>query len=155
LTERNAEIREHHMVRMMKPEETIMPHHSLSDYMTTTIAAILVIASLALLMLYPDLPGLAVSVVNLGLSGVLLLSGAALQDRNALAWERIALAAWLALSPWLIGVSEVSGVTWFSIVCATFVFVPAATLVSQPWAFGKAKALGSFPTYAPSNKKHM
>ncbi|MDK4718836.1 SPW repeat protein [Rhizobium sp. CNPSo 3968] len=132
-----------------------MPSHTFGDYMTDMIGIVLVVASVTLLFLCPDLPGLAASTANLALTGVLLLSGASVRDRNALAWERIALAAWLAVSPWMIGVSVVGGVAWFSIVCASLVFFPAASLVSQPLAFGKANALDAFPTYGPGKKRRM
>ncbi|WP_168879182.1 SPW repeat protein [Rhizobium sp. P28RR-XV] len=123
--------------------------------MTNMIGIVLVVASFALIFLYPDLPGLGISTVNLALTGLLLLCSATVRDRAALEWERIVLAAWLALSPWMIGVSTVDGVAWISLICATLVFFPAASFVSQPWGLGKAKALGSFPTYDPGKKRHM
>lgn len=132
-----------------------MPNHSLSDYMARTVGIGLVVTSAVLLFVYPSLPGLAVSTVNLGLVGMLLLSSHTLSDRKALEWERIALAAWLASSPWVIGVSEGGGVAWISVICATFIFAPAASFLSQPWAYGKAKPLGSFPMHGPAKKRHL
>ncbi len=103
-----------------------------SDYVADTIGTVLIAASVTLLLLYPDLPGLAVSSVTFALTGLMLLSGGNMRDRRVLEWERVGLAAWLALSPWVVGIPATNGVTWTSIVCATIVFVPAALQVSQP-----------------------
>ncbi len=112
-----------------------MRNQNPSDYATDTIGAVLIVASVTLLLLYPDLPDLAVSSVNFALTGLMLLSGTNMRDRQVLEWERVGLAAWLAMSPWVVGVTAIVGVTWTSTICATLVFVPAALQVSQPSAF--------------------
>ncbi|ENN85270.1 hypothetical protein RHSP_54423 [Rhizobium freirei PRF 81] len=132
-----------------------MRSESLSDFSANAIGVFLVVASATLLFLYPDLPRLAVSTANFVLTGIVLMSGATQPDRQGLEWERIVLAAWLAVSPWVIGVSAVTGLTWTSALCASLVFIPAASVVSQPSAFGKKRVHASVRTEGADRNRRV
>ncbi|WFU13427.1 SPW repeat protein (plasmid) [Rhizobium sp. CB3090] len=80
-----------------------MSHRNVSDYAASAIGTSLVIASFAPAFLFPNLGGILAFSLNSGLCGLALLSSENALERYPREWERITLALWLAISPWLLG----------------------------------------------------
>ncbi|MBB6303779.1 SPW repeat protein [Rhizobium leucaenae] len=117
-----------------------MSHRNASDYAACATGTSLVIAAFALAFVAPDLGGLLAFSLNSGLCGLALLSSENALERYPREWERITLALWLAISPWLLGFHDAAGATWTSIICAALIFFPAAWTVSHPEEFARAHA---------------
>lgn len=110
-----------------------MDHQYLRDGMAKLLAAGLIVMSLADVLLFPDRDRLVVSSANFALCGLILLFGGSAQsDWRSREWERVAVAAWLVSSPWLLGFQDVTAALWASLLFAILLFVPAAYAVGQP-----------------------
>ena len=116
-----------------------MSHRNVSDYAASAIGTSLVIASFAPAFLFPNLGGILAFSLNSGLCGLALLSSENALERYPREWERITLALWLAISPWLLGFHGAASTTWTSVVCAALIFLPAAWTVSHPEEVARAE----------------
>lgn len=116
-----------------------MSHRNVSDYAASAIGTSLVVVSLAPAFLLPNLSGILAFSLNSGLCGLALLSSENALERYPREWERITLALWLAISPWLLGFHGVASTTWTSAICAALIFLPAAWTVSHPEEFAGAE----------------
>lgn len=110
-----------------------MDHQHLRDGMAKFLAAGLIVMSFADVLLFPDRDRQVVSSPNFALCGsILLFAGNGQSDWRSREWERVAVAAWLVSSPWLLGFRDVTATLWTSLIFAILLFVPAASAVGQP-----------------------
>jgi hypothetical protein len=122
-----------------------MDHQHLRDGMAKFLAAGLIVMSLADLLLFPDRDRQVVSLANFAFCGsILLFGGNGQSDWRSREWKRVAVAAWLVSSPWLLGFQDMTATLWTSLLFAILLFVPAASAVGQPEepvrAFARAAA---------------
>jgi hypothetical protein len=108
-----------------------MDHSRFNDHSADLIAAFMLATSAALVFLCPDIERLGFSSANFALCGLALLSGRASSDRETRLWEQVAIATWLAASPWLLGFQHVAVSLWTTVACAVLLFLPAAWTASR------------------------
>lgn len=109
-----------------------MIYASFNDRIAVLIATWLVATSAAILFLFPDAERLAVSTLNFAFCGFALWPGqSAPCDGKMRAWERVAISAWLVISPWLLGFNKVGVTSFNAIACGVFLFGASAWIVSQ------------------------
>lgn len=114
-----------------------MEHQAFNDRMAQLLAASMLATSAAFVFLRPDMEKLVLSSADLALCGLVLHTGSTVRGAVARRWEQVAIATWLAASPWLLGFDHVAMSLWVTVVFAVLLFLPAA------WAAGRQEALQS------------
>ncbi|NEJ23368.1 hypothetical protein GR247_24755 [Rhizobium leguminosarum] len=108
-----------------------MEHPAFNDCMAQLLATSMLAMSAVFVLLFPDMEKLVVSSANFALCGLALLPGRPpSSNAEARLWEQVAIATWLAISPWLLGFEHVAMSLWITVACAVLLFLPAAWMAS-------------------------
>ncbi len=108
-----------------------MTHRVVGDGIAGRVAGWLVMASFAVIFLFPDIDRMAVSALDFAFCGLALWSGRNSSDDRTRAWERIEIATWLVISPWVLGFDKVSVTTINALACGVVIFIVSASVVGR------------------------
>jgi hypothetical protein len=109
-----------------------MTHPFVNDRIAALIAMWLVTASVAAVLLFPDIDRAGISALNFAFCGLALWSGfAPSRDRRMRAWEQVQIATWLVISPWVLGFDNVPVTAINAIACSVLLFSFSGWAVAQ------------------------